>query len=241
MRVCALLLILFVCGSAAADDESILVAVASNFSRTASELAARFEDDTGIEVRLSTGSTGKLYAQVLNGAPFDLFLAADPDRPALLEAAGRAESRFTYAVGSLVVWSATAGDCRKALSEARRVALANPDTAPYGRAAREYLQDAGLWESVAARAVYGENIAQALQFVATGNAAVGIVARAQLGSPNLPPATCSWSVPTEVHAPIEQQAVLLSGRSRAAREFLDYLHTQAARGIIERHGYGTGS
>lgn len=240
MRVRAFLLVLVACGNVVADD-SILVAVASNFSGTASALAARFESDTGIEVRLSTGSTGKLYAQILNGAPHDVFLAADAERPALLVAAGRAQSRFTYAIGSLVAWSASWNDCGKALVEARRVAIANPDTAPYGRAAREYLQSAGLWESVSRRAVYGANITQALQFVATGNAAVGIVAYAQLASPNLPPATCTSEVPTEVHAPIEQQAVLLNGRSRGAREFFDYLSTQAARDIIESHGYRTGS
>lgn len=239
MRVCASLLVLLVCGNAVADD-SILVAVASNFSRTATALGERFEKDTGIAVRVSAGSTGKLYAQILNGAPFDVFLAADAERPARLVAAGRAESRFTYAVGSLVVWSASSIDCHAALREARRVAVANPDTAPYGRAAREYLRGAGLWDSVSKRAVYGENIAQALQFVATGNAAVGIVARAQLSSPNLPRATCAWHVPTEFHAPIEQQAVLLGGGRAQARGFFDYLRSEAGREIIESHGYGTG-
>ena len=156
-------------------------------------------------------------------------------------AAGRADARFTYAVGGLVVWSASSSDCRGALREVRWVSIANPDTAPYGRAAREYLQARGLWESVSKRAVFGENIAQALQFVATGNATVGIIARAQLETPNLPPATCTWHVPEETHAPIEQQAVLLSDGSAGAREFVGFLSSGAARQIIESHGYGTGS
>ena len=240
MRVRALLLIILACGDAVAD-ESILVAVASNFSRTAAELAEQFERDTGVAVRVSSGSTGKLYAQVLNGAPYDVLLAADAERPALLVAAGRADSRFTYAVGGLVLWSASSNDCREALREARRVAIANPDTAPYGRAAREYLQGRGLWESVSKRAVFGENIAQALQFVATENATVGIIARAQLRSPNLPPATCTLHVPADTHAPIEQQAVLLSDDSAGAREFVSFLGSGAAREIIRSHGYGAGS
>jgi molybdate transport system substrate-binding protein len=240
LRVGAFLFVVLACGGAVADD-SILVAVASNFSRTAAELAERFERDTGVAVRISTGSTGKLYAQVLNGAPYDVLLAADAERPARLVAAGRADARFTYAVGDLVVWSASSSDCLGSLREARRVALANPDTAPYGRAAREYLQERGLWESVSKRAVFGENIVQALQFVATGNAEVGIVARAQLSAPNLPPATCTWHVPADTHAPIEQQAVLLSDGSASAREFVSFLSSGAAREIIRSHGYGAGS
>jgi molybdate transport system substrate-binding protein len=238
-----LLLVLVV--SSASADGPITVAVASNFSRPAAELAVRFTDETGIAVRISNGSTGKLYAQILNGAPFDAFLAADAERPALLEASGHAVagSRFTYATGALVLWSRSVSDCLAALREAAagHVALANPETAPYGRAAREFLEAKGYWAQVSARAVYGESIAQTLQFVATGNASLGFIARSQLATPQLPDATCTWDVPESTHARIEQQAVLLSyaADNAAARRFVDFLRTAGAREVLRRYGYET--
>lgn len=244
MRRRALLLLALVAWPAFADD-TITVAVASNFSRPATELAARFADETGITVRISSGSTGKLYAQILNGAPFDAFLAADAERPALLEASGDAVagSRFTYATGALVLWSRSESDCLEALRslDSGHIALANPATAPYGRAARDFLEAAGYWELVSARAVYGESIAQTLQFVATGNAALGFVARSQLATPQLPDATCTWDVPATSHTSIEQQAVLLkrAADSAAARRFIDFLRSAGARDILRRYGYET--
>ena len=226
-------------GAVAAD---LTVAVASNFSRTASELAERFTARSGIAVRISSGSTGKLYAQIVNGAPFDVLLAADAERPARLESSGLAEvsTRFTYATGRLVVWSRSASDCQVALRGTGHVALANPATAPYGVAARDYLVRIGLWESVAPRAVYGENIAQTLQFVATGNADVGFVAQAQLSDPRLPPGTCAFEVPAGDASVLRQQAVVLaSTKNRSeAKRFVDFLQSDEALDLIERHGYG---
>jgi len=200
-----------------------------------------------VPVRTSHGSTGKLYAQIIHGAPFDVFLSADTDRPLLLEQAGLivSGSRQTYATGSLVLWSrdeAMRGkDCRAVLekSEFGRLALANPETAPYGSAAREFLVGAGLWERASARAVYGENIAQTLQFVATGNATLGFVASSQTTNPALSAGTCTWPVPVATHAPLHQQAVVLKRASSndGARRFADFLKTPAAKKIIREHGY----
>lgn len=219
------------------------VAVASNFSVTIDEIAAQFTTDTGHRVRLIPASTGKLHAQIVNGAPFDVFLAADRDRPQRLEASGAAVpgTRFTYAIGELVLWSRQLADCRGALDDpgSMRIAIANPATAPYGAAAREFLQQAGLWDSVRPRLVMGESISQALQFIASGNAQLGFIASSQLRAPSLPDATCTWPVPTALHAPIEQQAILLQhGRdSDGAQRFLQFLRSDSGRVIIERHGY----
>lgn len=243
MRAGAAFLFLFLLGPAQAQ-ETVRVAVASSFMDTAAVLGTAFQRDTGIEVRLSAGSTGKLYAQIINGAPFDVFLAADIERPALLEQSGRAVagSGRVYARGRLVIWSASARDCLGVLREdaAGKVAIANPVTAPYGRAASEFLQDIGAWERVSQRMVYGQNATQALQFAATGNTAVAIVARSQVNSPALPPAACRYEVPEARHSPIAQQAVLTNAESEAGQRFLDFLLSEAARRIIERSGYEVG-
>ncbi len=240
----AFLLAQLVAASAAA--EGVTVAVASNFAATAGELAEDFESLTGHRVRLVRGSTGKLYAQIVNGLPVDVFLSADSARPRQLvdEQFAVTGSKFTYALGELVVWSRDpeleGRDCGRALrSTAKKVAIANPLLAPYGMAARAYLQHESIWRQVQPRLVYGENIAQTLQFVATGNAAIGLVAKSQLGIGGLPPATCMKLVPPDTHAPIEQAAVLLrrSGKNVAAREFLAFLAGENARAVIEAHGY----
>jgi len=225
----------------------VTVAVASNFAKTAAAVSTAFTRESGVPVRTSHGSTGKLYAQIINGAPFDVFLSADTDRPLLLEQAGLIVngSRRTYATGSLVLWSQDetmrGKDCRAVLEESAygRLALANPKTAPYGSATREFLIGAGLWEAASARAVYGENIAQTLQFVATGNATLGFVAKSQTTNPALPAGTCSWPVPVSTHAPLHQQAVVLKRASGndGARRFADFLKTPAAKKIIRKHGY----
>ena len=219
------------------------VASASNFSAAARDIAEQFTLNTGHAVRIITASTGKLYAQITNGAPFDVLLAADAERPALLEKSGAAVSgtRFTYALGELILWSRQLDDCRGALDklENLRLAIANPDTAPYGAAAKAFLLKAGLWESVRPRLVIGENISQTLHFVASGNAALGFIARSQLQTPSLPRAACSWPVPGYWHAPIEQQAILLQQGldNEAASQFLQFLRSDAGRVIIVRHGY----
>ena len=228
-------------------DQGVTIAVASNFHRTASEISTAFTGATGVPVRISPGSTGKLYAQIVHGAPYDLFLAADSRRPRLLEQSGLAVtgSRNTYATGSLVLWSqdeALLGqNCLKALErgEYGRLALANPEIAPYGAAARDVLVNKGLWESVSMRAVYGENIAQTLQFVASGNATIGFIAASQLTNTALPASSCSWPVPAAAHRPLDQQLVMLrraEGNADAHR-LIDFIASAAAREIIRRHGY----
>ncbi|MDX1499846.1 MAG: molybdate ABC transporter substrate-binding protein [Woeseiaceae bacterium] len=231
----------------AAHGEPLTVAVASNFRLPAAEIAERYTAETGQDVRLSPGSTGKLYAQIVNGAPYDVFLAADRRRPALLEEAGRTMpgSRRTYAVGRLVLWSRNPefadADCRARLADpaAGRLAIANPEIAPYGSAARQFLVAAGLWQQVESRVVYGESIAQALAFAATGNASFGLIAQAQARDPRLPPATCHWLVPAALHEPIAQDAVALQrdGVHPAAAGFVAFLGGSVAAGIIERYGY----
>ena len=224
--------------------EEALVAVASNFAPAAKELAATFNKKTEHSVRLSFGSTGKLYAQILNGAPYDAFLSADRDRPARLEELGLVVdgSRFTYAVGGLLLWSRDTSGADEACVDAfleddrSRIAIANPDIAPYGAAARDYLVAAGLWDDAKERLLVGENIAQTFQFVSAGGAAFGFIAKAQSGA--LPDSACVWHVPDTLYAPILQQAVLLQRAegNEAAAAFLDYLRADGRDTILER-GY----
>lgn len=223
--------------------ENLNVAVAANFARTMAEIAGGFETATGHSVKLIPGSTGKLYAQALNDAPFDLFLAADRERPERLEREGLAVpgTRFTYAIGRLVLWSPEPGlvDRRgDVLNGAgfRFLAIANPELAPYGRAAREALESLGYWDKLQPKLVRGENIGQAYRFVHSGNAQLGLVAASQLILDESRPNGSSWAVPAELHAPIEQQAVLLDD-SPAGRELLSFIRDETALRTIESHGY----
>jgi molybdate transport system substrate-binding protein len=222
----------------------IRVAVASNFTDAARQIARKFEAKSGHRVVLIFGSTGKHYNQIVNGAPFDAFLAADVRRPELLETAGIAVpgSRFTYALGRIILWSPRPDfiDPEGKVLESgdfRHLALANPKLAPYGRAAREVLEARGLWTRFEARSVRGENIGQTYQFVRSGNAELGFVAYSQVLRPGAPPEGSWWKVPQELYTPIEQQAVLLT-HDAAARAFIDFLGSEAAREIIRVHGYG---
>jgi len=239
LRCRAFLLALLVSASAQADDAAAIAAVSSNFVHTFTELADRFRQQTGYAIAGSSGSTGKLYAQVVNGGPFSIYLAADAERPRHLEERGYAVagSRFTYARGRLVVWSETTDDCRAALLDpsAGRIAIANPETAPYGRAAREYLSGLGAWEE--SRIVTGSNVRQAQFFAQTGNATVAVIAASLARIPTAPVPTCMLDVPQDSHAVIEQQAVLLRSDNVAARRFLDYLRSDEARAIIAASGY----
>ncbi len=236
----ALLLLLFCLESAA---ETIHIAVAANFTPVARELVELFGKEHGHEVKASYGSTGKLYAQIEHGAPFQLLLAADEARPRLAERSGLAVvgSRFTYAVGRLVLWSPESGrfvDGKHYLrgGEFRRIAIANPATAPYGLAARELLDRLGLLPEIDKRLVRGESIAQTFQFVATNNVDAGLVALAQLNSVG---EGSRWLVPEEYHEPIRQQAVLLrrGEKSHAARLFLKELRGREWRQLIAGYGY----
>ena len=233
------------CGIGPADPgEGVRVAVAANFTGAAREVAAAFERETGVPALLSFGSTGQLYAQIAQGAPFEVFLAADEERPARAEREGLAVpgTRRTYAVGRLALASRDAGRIRGpgvlADPGVRRVALANPETAPYGRAALEAARALGHETALAEKQVIGTNVSQAHQFVRTGNAEVGFVALSQLSGRR---EGSRWLVPEDLHAPIRQQAVLLeAGRGNpAARRFLDFLAGDAARAILRRRGYRT--
>jgi len=232
---------------AAGTGGAVDVAVAANFIAAARAVAAGFERAGGDRVRLSFGSTGNLYAQIRNGAPFAVFLSADARRPRLLEAAGLAVpgTRFTYALGRLVLWSADPGLIRGSgavlrSGRFRHLAIADPRTAPYGSAARAVLERLGLWRRMRPRLVIGENIAQAFQFVASGNAELGFVALSELPSAHGPHPGSRWRVPQRLYPPIRQQAVLLrrAADDPAARAFLAYLRGPAARRAIRAHGYG---
>ncbi|MBO8086116.1 MAG: molybdate ABC transporter substrate-binding protein [Marichromatium sp.] len=223
--------------------EEVRVAVAANFTAAMKEIATAFEAATGHTTRISFGSTGKLYTQIVNGAPFDVFLAADQRRPALLVEEGRASAPFTYAIGELALWSAdpaliTDGAALLESGAFDRLAIANPKTAPYGAAAMEVLESLGLAETLAPKLVRGDNIAQTYQFVATGNAELGFVALAQIA---LDPSGSRWEVEQSHYSPIRQDAVLLegAGSNPAAQALLDYLQGEAARAVITRYGYAT--
>lgn len=233
----ALLLVLYAQGLYAAD---VSVAVASNFVATAHELAGSFEAETGYTVTLSPGSTGKHYAQIRHGAPFDVFLAADAERPELLcdEGLASPDTLYSYAFGRLVLWSKDLPVSDTAIANGlndnsfRFLAIANPELAPYGRAAREYLEAGSLWGRLSGKLVRGENVAQAMQYVDSGNAQLALVAASlTLGQPGN-----VWPVPVELYAPIEQQAVLLKS-SPAASAFMQFLQSEVARKIIVANGY----
>lgn len=228
-------------GFAWADE--IRIAVASNFAGAMKAIVEAFEAGSDHEITLSFGSTGKHYAQIANGAPFDAFFAADTTRPALLEEEGVAVpgSRFTYAIGKLVLWSpkiqfVDADGKVVANGEFRHLAIANPRLAPYGRAAEEVLRARGLWAVVEKRLVFGENINQAFQFVASGNADLGFVAYSQLQRSSGELEGSYWEVSQSEYSPIEQQAVLLDDNA-AARAFLAYVRGAEGSNIIRAHGY----
>ncbi len=238
----AILLLQFFSPSAHAAE--VRVAIAANFTGTAKQLIKLFEQQTPHTVRASYGSTGKLYAQIVNGAPYDILLAADTARPRRLVEEGRAvaDSRFTYARGKLVLWSADPLlflDGRDFLEqgELRRLAIANPQTAPYGLAAQQALEKLGVWQRVAPRLVRGDSIAQAFQFVATSNAEAGLVAASQVKE--WPHAGSQWTVPTGLYAPIAQQAVTLKRgkENTAAAAFMRFLTGTQARKVIQQQGY----
>lgn len=236
---------LFILGSEAWSGE-VNVAVAANFHGPMQRLAQRFQQESGHVVSLSSGATGKFYAQIRNGAPFDVLLAADDATPARLEREGLgvAGSRFTYALGRLVLWSAKPArvDSRGEVlgrADFQHLALANPKLAPYGRAAQETLQALGLAQRLAGKLVQGESIAQAQQFVASGNAELGFVAMAQVYLDGKLQSGSAWVVPGSLHQPIRQDALLLQhGRANpAAQALLQFLRTDAARQIMAAYGY----
>ena len=239
-------LVLGVASAAAAAAAEVSIAVASNFSAPIQAIARAFEKDTGHKAVMAFGSTGSFYAQVLNGAPFQVLLAADATTPAQLEKAALAVqgSRFIYATGRLVLWSKQAAmvDDQGAVLRTgsfRKLAVANPKLAPFGAAALETLTSLGLLAQVRDRLVEGQNIAQAHQFVASGNAELGFVALSQVYASGRITEGSGWVVPTQLHRPITQEAILLNpGRDKpAAAALLAYLKGAKARGIMRAYGY----
>lgn len=238
------LTLLMIAGGAWADE--VQVAVAANFTAPMQKIAVEFEKDTGHKALLAFGSTGKFSAQIMNGAPFQVFLAADDENPAKLEKAGMTQpgSRFTYAIGQLVLWSAKPGyvDAKGEIlkqGDYNKLALANPKLAPYGLAAVETLTKLGLLGAAQAKFVQGENIAQTYQFVSTGNAELGFVALSQVMKDGKIVAGSAWVVPASLHTPIRQDAVILEkGKGNAAAEALmKYLKGDKAHAIIRAYGY----
>lgn len=241
--------------------DEIKVAVASNFIQPLRAIVEAFEQDTGHRVVVIPGATGKLYAQIIHGAPFDVFLSADSARPEKLELSdkGIKHSRFTYALGKLVLWSSESGrvDAQGSVLHSksfRYLSIANPKLAPYGKAAQEVLSYKGLWDKLQLKMVRGENIAQAYQYVKTGNAELGFVSLSQIldrkarfgdsaadtkaASQKMIDDSGYWLVPSHLYSPIEQQAVLLNNTS-AAREFLTFLRSPAIVKMIHDYGYST--
>jgi len=227
--------------------EEIKVAVASNFYPAMKEIVLQFESNQSQssehhKIVLISGSSGKHYAQIINGAPFDIFFSADKARPTLLEKKGMSESgsRFTYALGRLVLWSSLDGfvekDERLYNNDLKFLAIANPKIAPYGVAAREALISINLWEEVQSKLIRGENIAQTFQFVNSGNAELGFISYSQLRNPNYPLVGSFWEVPQSLYKPIEQQVVLLK-KSSLAKDFLSFIGSDESLNIISKYGY----
>jgi molybdate transport system substrate-binding protein len=243
-RSLAALAFALISGFANADE--VQVAVAANFTAPMRAIAADFEKDTGHKALLAFGSTGQFYSQIKNGAPFQILLSADDETPAKLDKEGMTVpgSQFTYAIGSLVLWSAKPyfvdrkGTVLKK-GNFEHIAIANPKLAPYGAAAMETLTKMGLIDKLQAKFVQGENIAQTYQFAASGNAELGFVALSQVMKNGKIGAGSGWIVPATMHAPIRQDAVILAnGKDNAAAEALmKYLKSAKALAVIKSYGY----
>ena len=229
-----------------AHADEVQVAVAANFTAPIQAIAKAFETDTGHKLVAAYGSTGQFYTQIKNGAPFEVFLAADDTTPAKLESEQETVpgSRFTYATGTLALWSAKPGyvDANGAVlkkNEYQHLSIANPKAAPYGLAATQVLDKLGLTQATQAKLVEGQNITQAFQFVSTGNAELGFVALSQIYKDGKVASGSAWIVPAQLHDPIKQDAVILNkGRdSAAAKALMQYLKGPAAAAIIKSYGY----
>jgi molybdate transport system substrate-binding protein len=241
----SLLVVLSFAASTALGEE-IQVAVAANFTAPMQQIAADFEKDTGHKAQLIFGSTGKFYAQIKNGAPFAVLLAADDETPAKLikEGGALAGSQTTYAIGKLMLWSARPGlvdDKGAVLKKAdfAHVAYANPKLAPYGAAAVETLKALGLFDAVQSKLVQAETITQAYQFVVSGNAEIGFIALSQVYKDGKIGEGSAWVVPANLYTQIRQDAVILDkGKvSAAAAEFIKYLKSDKATAVIRSYGY----
>ncbi|WP_095149237.1 molybdate ABC transporter substrate-binding protein [Pseudomonas sp. Irchel s3a18] len=240
----ASLFAVFALNSAQANE--VQVAVAANFTAPIQAIAADFEKDTGHKLVAAYGATGQFYTQIKNGAPFEVFLSADDSTPQKLEQEGDIVdgSRFTYAIGTLVLWSAKDGyvDAKGNVltsNQYQHLSIANPKAAPYGLAATQVLARLGLTDKVKDKIVEGQSITQAFQFVSTGNAEVGFVALSQIYKDGKVTAGSAWIVPADMHDPIKQDAVILDkGKDNpAAKALVDYLKGPKAAAVIKSYGY----
>ena len=247
MKPVAAILIAGLFLSAPLQAAELSVAVAANFTAPMQKIAAAFEKETGHKLALSFGSTGKFYAQIKNGAPFEVLFAADDETPARLEQEGQsvAGTRFTYAIGKLVLWSKQPGlvDGKGEVLRTgsfERIALADPKLAPYGAAAMQTLTQLGLADTLSSKFVQGENIGQAYQFVATQNAPLGFVALSQVYAEGRVTEGSAWMVAETLYEPIRQDALILAkGKDNtAAAELMRYLQGDAAKAVIRSYGYG---
>ena len=247
IKVITFLLIFIGLSSNKIAADEIKVAVASNFYPAMKEIVLQYDlkksqSSERHKIILIPGSSGKHYAQIFNGAPFDIFFSADKIRPILLEKKGISESgsRFTYALGKLVLWSSLDGFVEKDEwlynNDLRFLAIANPKIAPYGVAAREVLISINQWEDLQSKLVRGENIAQTFQFVKSGNAKLGFISYSQLMNPNYAEVGSFWVVPQSLYKPIEQQVVLLK-QSSLAIDFLSFIESYESLNIISKYGY----
>jgi len=245
-RIAGLLATLVLTAATHAQAGEVQVAVAANFTAPMQKIAAAFEQDTGNKAVLAFGATGKFYAQINNGAPFEVLLAADDDTPIRLDKEKQtvAGSRFTYATGRLVLWSARdnyVDSAGKVLQSGtfNHLSIANPKAAPYGAAAVETLTRLNLMAQLQPKIVQGENISQAHQFVSTGNAELGFVALSQVSRDGKFTAGSGWIVPATMHSPIRQDAVILvkGAANPTAKALMDYLKSDKAKAIIRSFGY----
>jgi molybdate transport system substrate-binding protein len=227
---------------------TVTVAAASDLTYAMNEIAANFQKATGCTVRLSLGSSGNFLTQIENGAPFDVFFSADISYPQKLEAMGLVApgSTYLYGIGKIVLWTrkesrvdVTQGFSALRDSSIKKISIANPAHAPYGRAAEEALRQAGVYESVKGRLVLGENISQAVEFVESGNADVGIVALSLAVSPAMKDKGRSWIIPENLYAPIQQGMVIVGAAAnpRGAQQLLDYIKMPATTALLERYGF----
>ncbi|MBS1839622.1 MAG: molybdate ABC transporter substrate-binding protein [Acidobacteria bacterium] len=231
-----------------AQQPQLKIAAAADLKFAMSDLAAAYEKQSGVRCNLTFGSSGNFFAQIQNGAPFDIFFSADSDYPHKLNVAGLVlpNTADTYAIGQLVLWSSASEKIDPSKSNwqslldpsVKKIAIANPDHAPYGRAALEALKNSGLYQKIKDKLIFGDNIAQAAQFVQSGNAQIGILAESLILSPSFA-AGHSWKIPREQYSPLIQSVVALKGSAHkdAAIAFLAWIKTPPAQAIFQKYGF----
>ena len=233
--------------SSAAFADTVLVAAASDLSYVINAIIPKFEQSTGHKVKLTLGSSGNFFAQISNGAPFQVFLSADVNYPRQLEKAGRAEtgSTYIYALGKIVLWVPNSSkidiQAKKLQSlldpSIRKISIGNPEHAPYGRAAVEAMERAGVYDAVKSKLVYGENISQAAQFVQSGAADIGIIALSLALGESMRASGKYWEVPSDMYTSMEQGAALIKPATAASRAFYEWMRRPESREILSRYGF----